>query len=361
MFLISASDISAITTMSESRQQVYKALETLREKSLRPILTLLNGDASWLMSFPRPKAEQASTGKAYFHIVYEPWLQGDASLFYSWFFNIALSDKAAVTDVQGIEDIILEIEEAASCHLPTDHAQITPTNDGYQGNIDVIILAFHYLDHVHEPTLRTFNPNIPVIATPEAASIIRPWDHFKTICLSHDLVSSAKTWRSPELHPDHLPDWLTIINLPGHHILNFCTALVWTHEEVHETILMSPHGTHLDQGPLDAFLQAEPKTEILTMLHGLKEGHGITGVTKLGVQGGLALYRKIGGSKSWILYHDNDFTYSGFFLWVTRTVDLARSMEWALEEERKQNEVTKNLEVPNFVQIANGGMVMLEG
>ncbi|QPC76867.1 hypothetical protein HYE68_007619 [Fusarium pseudograminearum] len=347
--------------MFQSRQQVYKALEKSREKSLRPILTLLNGDASWLMSFPRPKAEQASTGKAYFHVVYEPWLQGDTSLFYSWFFNIALSDKAAVTDVQGIEDIIAEIEQAASCHLPTDHAQTTTKDDGYQGNIDVIILAFHYLDHVHEPTLRTFDPNIPVVATPEAAAVIRPWNHFKTISLSHDLDSSAKTWRSPELHPDYLPDWLTIIRLPGHTILNFCTALVWTHEDVHETILLSPHGTHLDQGPIDAFLQAEPKTEILTLLHGLKESHGITGVNKLGVKGGLALYRKIGGSKSWILNHDNDFTYSGFFLWVTRTVDLPRSMEWALEEERKQNETTENLEVPNFVQIANGGMVMLEG
>ncbi|RGP81278.1 hypothetical protein FLONG3_422 [Fusarium longipes] len=351
--------------MSQSRQQVYKALKTSREKSLRPILTLLNGDASWLMSFPRPKSEQASTGKAYFHIVYEPWLQGDASLFYAWFFNIALSDKAAVNDVQGIEDIISEIEQAASSHLPEDRTKNTPKNDGYQGNIDVIMLAFHYLDHVHEPTLRMFDSNIPVIATPEAADVVRPWNHFKTICLSRDLQSSAKTWRSPELHPEYLPDWLTVLRLPGHVILNFCTALVWTHEddtndEVHETILLSPHGTYLDQGPLDAFLQAEPKTNILTLLHGLKESHGINGVNKLGAKGGLALYRKIGGSKSWILNHDNDFTYSGLFLWVTRTADLPRSMEWALEEERNQKEGEGELEVPNFVQIGNGGMVILE-
>jgi hypothetical protein len=104
---------------------------------------------------------------------------------------------------------------------------------------------------MYEPTLRTFDLNIPVIAIPEAAATIRPWNHFKSICPSYDLDSSAKTWRSPELHPEYLPDWLTLIRLPGHVILNFCTALVWTYEtntneEKHETILISLHGIYLD-------------------------------------------------------------------------------------------------------------------
>ncbi|KAJ4267246.1 hypothetical protein NW762_003349 [Fusarium torreyae] len=350
--------------MSQSRKEVCKAIKNSPEKELRPILTLLNGDASWLMSFPRPRADQVSTGKAYYHIVYEPWLQGDASMFGAWFFNVALSAKAAITDVRGIEELIREIEEAAACHLPTIQTQPAEKQGLYKGNIDVIMLAFHFVDHVHEPTLRTFDLDIPVIATPEAAAIIRPWNHFKTICLSHDLDSSAKTWRSKDLHAELLPDWLTVIRLPSHAVLNFCTALIWTHEtdmeEIHETILISPHGTHLDQGPLDAFLNAEPKTELLTMLHGLKESYGIRGVNKLGAKGGLALYRKIGGTKSWILNHDNDFTYSGVWLWISRTTDLPRSIEWALEEERKQNEGSQGLEVPNFIQIENGGVLVLE-
>jgi hypothetical protein len=35
-------------------------------------------------------------------------------------------------------------------------------------------------------------------------------------------------------------------------------------------------------------------------------------------------------------------------------------MEWALEEERKQNGETEDLEVPNFIQIDNRGMLILE-
>ncbi|KAF5006466.1 hypothetical protein FDECE_7153 [Fusarium decemcellulare] len=350
--------------MSKSRQEVFEAHLTSPERPLRPVLTLLNGDASWLMSFPRPKAEQVSSGKAFYHVVFEPWLQGDATMLGAWFFNIALSATAAITDVQGIEDIIQKIEEAAARHSSTKTARAPPKQGSYDGGIDAILLGFHFLDHVHEPTLRLFDGNIPVIASPEAAAIVKPWNHFRTIGTIHDINSSIKSWRSPELHPEHFPDWLTIVRMPGDAVLTFCNAIVWTHltdtnQEVHETLMVSPHGTRLDQGPLDAFLSAEPKTEMLAMLHGLKESHGITGQNKLGAKGGLALYRKIGGAKTWILNHDNDFTYSGAFLWITRTTDLPRSLEWAIEEERKQNEGSKDLEAPNFVQVDNGGAIVL--
>ncbi|KAF4943190.1 hypothetical protein FSARC_14993 [Fusarium sarcochroum] len=255
--------------MSKSRQEVYQAHLTSPEKALRPILTSLNGDASWLMSFPRPNAERASSRKAFYHMLYEPWLKGDASMFGAWFFNVALSATAAVTDAQGVENVIGEIEQAAACHIPV--AQASAEHEACHGGIDVIMLAFHYLDHVHKPTLLALDGSIPVIATPEAAAIVRPWNHFQTIGISHDFNSSEKSWRSPEFHPGLLPDWLTTVRLAGHAELNFCTALVWTHltdanEELHETILISPHGTRLDQGPLDAFLNARPKTKMLSLL-----------------------------------------------------------------------------------------------
>ncbi|KAM0347349.1 hypothetical protein ACHAPU_004869 [Fusarium lateritium] len=316
------------------------------------------------MSFPRPEAEQASSRKAYFHIVYEPWLKGDTTLIRPWFFNISLSATAATKDAQGVEDIIQEIEDAASSRIPAAQAD-APAKDGpYHGNIDVIMLTFHFLDHVHEATLRTFDENIPVIATREAAAVVKPWNHFKIVSLSHDLDVSAKTWRSPELHAEHLPDWLTVLRLPGHSTLNFCTALIWTHEtetgeEVHETILGSPHGMCLDQAPLDAFLNAEPKTEMLTLFHGLKENFSITGQTTYGAKGGLALYRKIGGTKNWILTHGSDLSYTGVFQYVARTVDVPRSLEWALEAERERGEGLGE-DVPNAYQVPNGGAVVLE-
>ncbi|KAJ4256022.1 hypothetical protein NW762_009096 [Fusarium torreyae] len=347
--------------MSKSRQDVYRAYLENLDRPIRPILTLLNGDASWLMSFPKPQAEKVSSGKAFYHVVFEPWLIGDASILRPWFFNIALSANAAINEVQGINNIIQEIEEAASHH--TSAAGIPQKGDS-NGGIDAIILRFHYLDHVHEPTLRTFDRHIPVIATPEAAAIVRPWKHFDTVGIIHDLDSSAKSWRSPGLHPQHLLTWLTIIRLPGHATLNFCNAIIWSHlegasDEIHETILISPHGTRLDQGPLDVFLSAQPKVEMTALLHGLKESHGVAGQTKLGAKGGLALYRKMGGFKSWILSHDNDFQYSGILLWVTRTTDLPRSLEWALEEERRQSDVNVDLKAPNFLQVNNGSAVIL--
>ncbi|WZH43033.1 hypothetical protein QYS62_004035 [Fusarium acuminatum] len=350
--------------MSQTRQELFKTHLTCPEKPLRPILTALNSDASWLMSFPRPTAERASSRKAFFHIVYEPWLKGDTSLFATWFFTIGLSTEAAVSDAQGVESLIQEIEDAAACHIPAGRAD-TPVEGTYHGNVDIIMLAFHYLDHVHEATLKTFDENIPIIATPEAAAVVKPWNYFKTISLSHDMDISAKTWRSPELHPENLPDWLTVLRLPGHAILNYSTALIWTHqtednEEVHETILGAPHGTYLDQGPLDAFINAEPKTEILALLHGLKESHGITGQTTLGAKSGLALYRKLGGAKIWITSHDDDLKYSGLFLYITRTTDLPRSLQWALDEERAQNGESKEVDVPNFTRVPNGGAVVLE-
>ncbi|KAF5679417.1 hypothetical protein FHETE_834 [Fusarium heterosporum] len=350
--------------MSPSRQAVYKAHLASTNKPLRPIFTHLNGDNSWLMSFPRPEAEQASSRKAYFHIVYEPWLRGDTPLFRAWVFNIALSATAATTDAQGVEDIIREIEDAAASCIPAPQAEV-PAKDGpYHGNIDAIMLTFHYLDHVHEATLRTFDENIPVIATREAAAVVQPWKHFKTVSLSHDLDISAKTWKSPKLHPEYLPEWLTVLRLPGHATLNFCTTLIWTHEtetgeEVHETILSSPHGMCLDQAPLDAFLNAEPKTEMLTLFHGLKESYGITGQTTYGAKGGLALYRKIGGTKNWIMTHDSDLSYSGLLLYLVRVRDVPRSLEWALEAERERGEGLE-ADVPNICQVPNGGAVVLQ-
>ncbi|KAF4997573.1 hypothetical protein FGRMN_3778 [Fusarium graminum] len=350
--------------MSPSRQDVYKAHLGSTDKPLRPIFTNLNGDNSWLMSFPRPKADQASSGKAYFHIVFEPWLKGDVSLFRAWIFNIALDATATATDAQSVEGIILEIEDAAASCIPLSQI-VAPTKNGpYHGNIDAIMLTFHYLDHIHEATLRTFDENIPVIATPEAAAIVQPWNHFKTVSLSRDLDVSAKTWRSPELHPEYLPDWLTVFRLPGHATLNFCTALIWTHEtepgqEVHETILSSPHGMCLDQAPLDAFLNAEPKTEMLTLFHGLKENYAIVGQTTYGAKGGLALYRKIGGTKNWITTHDSHMTYSGLLLYLTQTNDVPRSLEWALEAERERGEGLE-ADVPNLYQVPNGGAVVLQ-
>lgn len=50
----------------------------------RPLLTVLNGDNSWLMSFPRPPSERTPQDKTFYHIVLDPWLTGDIVIGAAW-------------------------------------------------------------------------------------------------------------------------------------------------------------------------------------------------------------------------------------------------------------------------------------
>ena len=126
-----------------------------------------------------------------------------------------------------------------------------------------------------------------------------------------DFSPEAKTWNTPALHPGALPKWLTPIRLTGHHELNYCLALIWTHttgagsSETHGTNFQSPYGVRLDQGPLQAFLDAEPKTEKLALFHGLKESQAGGSKNTYGAEAGLALYRHVGGTKYWVVSHNS--------------------------------------------------------
>lgn len=347
-----------IVSMDASRTASLQA--QLRPGPLRPIMTSLNGDNSWLMSFPRPADQDGKRAKAYFHLVFEPWLEGATSELSSWLIYITLSQPPAVGDVSAIEAVICQIEEAARTAGDT-------ADSGCRGGIDAILLGFHYADHLHEATLRTFDRRTPVIATPEAAEKLRPWKHFCNVALIHDLPASAKSWRQPDLHPGGgLPGCITPIRLPGHAELNFCLALVWSHVdgagvERHEALLSSPHGTRLDEGPLRAFLDAEPATEKLAMLHGLKESRTVGYMTTLGAKGGLALHRRIGGAKYWIPSHHSTLNYAGVLLRLLRTVDTPRTLQWALREERgrQAGDACETPEAPRLVPVANGASFVL--
>ncbi|KAF7562861.1 hypothetical protein G7046_g1271 [Stylonectria norvegica] len=327
-----------------ARQKTLQEYFLSSPGSLRPILTSLNGDNSWLISFPRPSSDRIATGKAYYHVVLEPWLAGPSTLLNSWIVHISLVTPPAISDAAAVEAVAADIEVAAAASLPkaTRRHEELPEEKRYPGAIDAIFLGFHYNDHVDEATLRLFDKRIPIIATAEAAAIVRPWGYFDTINPLHDLGVSNTSWRVPELHPGSpLPSWITPLRLPGHAVLNFCLAFIWTHDtldgqEVHEAILTSPHGTLLDEGPLDAFLKASPPTEKLAMLHGLKESHAVGFQTVLGAKGGLALYRKLGGVKYWLPTHHATLAYAGFLMRLLRVNDTERTLAWAIEEERKR-------------------------
>jgi hypothetical protein len=349
--------------MESARESTLQAQFALLDAPLRPIMTSLNGDNSWLLSFPRPVPEQQETGKAYYHIVIEPWLNGPTTQFSSFLIHIKLQKPAELPDAESVAAVARQIETAAARNA---NLTVGKKDDKYSGDIDAIFLGFHYLDHVHEPTLRLFDSRIPVIATAEAAAIIKPWKHFTNIHLLPSLIVSAKSWRTSDLYPGCFPRWLTAIQLPGHHELNYITAFIWTHldkygSDIHETILQSPHGSRLDEGPLEAFLNTKPETETLALLHGLHESRAVGTITTMGAEGGLALYRKIGGAKYWVLSTDGALQYSGFIMRAIGVYDTPRTLEWALEKESKNCDRGEYLyRKPNLIKIDNGGCFVLE-
>ena len=193
----------------------------------RPILTSLNGDNSWLISFPRPAAERARHGnKAYFHVVSDAWLTRDTVLFSPWILNLRNQAEAAIPDGPAVERLIREIETAAGA---ANLGSGAPAAEPQPSPVDAIFQNFHYSDHLDERTLRTFDPDTPVFATAEATAVIRPWHHFRHLATTRDLDPAKPEWL--DLRPEgdaQLPEWLSIFRLVGHHPLNFATAIVYS-------------------------------------------------------------------------------------------------------------------------------------
>jgi hypothetical protein len=313
------------------------------------------------MSFPRPAEEQASSGKAWFHMLFEPWLNGPTQQVASWFIHIAPVLKPAISTPEAIDAIIKEIETLA--------AGDKGLGKDVKTTIDAIFLGFHYLDHLHEPTLRLFPKDVPVIATPEAIAILGPWKYFTTILTIPSLSSNDMTWRNPSTHPGvPFPLWLTPLRIKGHHELNYLTALIWTHpaanrSETYELILQTPHSLkpNIPNPLLDHFLTLKPTiTSKLALLHGLKESTSLaTGQNTFGAKGGLSIYRKVGGVKYWVETHNAPLDYSGIVMKGLRVRDTERTVDWAVEEERNDGQ-GKGKEKPNVVSVGNGGVFILE-
>ncbi|EWG49316.1 hypothetical protein FVEG_08882 [Fusarium verticillioides 7600] len=123
--------------MAESPQETVTKHLSDPSKPLRPILTSLNGDNSWLMSFPRPEAERAATGRVFYHLAFEPWLNGAAHVGHPWFVHLARVEKEGISTFEDLENLIREIEEAASAHLPANAQAQESTRQ-----LDAILLGF---------------------------------------------------------------------------------------------------------------------------------------------------------------------------------------------------------------------------
>ena len=79
-------------------------------------------------------------------------------------------------------------------------------------------------------------------------------------------------------------------------------------------------------------------------------------LTAFGVKAGIALYRKVGGTKYWLPSHNSELLYTGWLRWLININDVERTLDWGLEEEMKiaPQKSGDALERPNLVKVGNG-------
>lgn len=340
--------------MLSPRVDNLKASMAKQSRPLRPILTSINGDATWLISFPRPIRDEQSQ-KQYYHVLTDPWLKGDTSLLSSWFIHIARCIPTAAGDGAGVDGIVRDIETAAS----KEQSLATSFGDVL---LDAIFLNFHYLDHMHQPTLLTFDRKIPVFATKEAYPTVSSWGHFERVVLQQDFEPDMDGgWQSA--HPGSpMPEWLTVFRLKGDRELNFATVAVWSHEDgagvKHEALLMSPHGIKVEQANLQYLFgkTCEPPVSSLAMLVALKDSFSLGVRTTLGMPGSLAMERFI-KPKYWVRMHDGQLAYGGVLMWLVWTNDVVRTLDDGLKEEAAAGKGESRR--PNLVECESGNYLIL--
>lgn len=344
--------------MAYERISRYKAhFDT--QQDLRPILTSLNGDNSWLLSLPRPVSERKASSKAYFHLVHDPWLNGPEVQVSPWLIYLSLSSTPAVTDGAGVDRLVRKIEGAAA-----DAGFISKVKEAVSEDraaIDAIVINFHYGDHLHAPTLLTFDPQIPIFTTSDGAPIISKLNHFANITTYPDLSPNFLGDWSAYVTIPGLPPYLTLFRIKGHHELNFLTALLWqSAPKTWEAILHSPHGLHTNTPALQSLLaHGGPRFSTLALLHGLKESWTWGWQTTLGAKTGLELFR-LSGARYWVSTHNDRLGYGGLVWWLV--TDVFRTVEWALGQEKTTSEGVEGvgMKEARVHEVGNGGVIVLE-
>ncbi|KAI1506651.1 hypothetical protein F5X99DRAFT_404012 [Biscogniauxia marginata] len=329
---------------SESSSEPPQTHTRGESDSLRPLITDLNGDTSWLISFPRPTAERIATGKTYYHVVLDPWLtERSAHIFSPWIGQYTRPEPAAFTDGAAVDGLVRQIEEAAGS---TAHAD---------AGVDALCVCSAATDHMNRGTLTTFAPSIPVFTTPAPARMIPGWGHFERVIPMDKF--QGPTWQSA--HPgEPLPSWLSMLRV-NTFILCLGIGFVWSHDDVHEALLYFPHGCDVDNDhALGQFLEASPRPRPLAIIHPVKDALRHKSLVTPGVRPGIKLYRSVRPAY-WIQSSSALLEYSGPFFWGFR--DQRRTLDWGLEMEKQESkEESITMDRPNLIEIGNGGQFVLK-
>ena len=304
---------------------------------LRPLLTHLNADTSWLISLPRPATTSAIDGakndetrratRSYYHILLDPWLVGDITVYRKWVIGLWHTTPPAFTSIDDVYQLIKDIEKAAA----------GPDSDTTEddGHTDLLLISTFIEDHCNKSTLLTLPPDTAIITVPSAAKTIRSWNHFTSSAIATlpdlDINDLSSLWRSSTLtsaQSTYLPPWLRIAQIPsdtGYPYLHWATLISFspdhtplgTPASAASTILYSPHGIYahrLTPSIASVFSESNLGGDLLALLHGLDPAWSPT-PANLGVDNGWQVAKRI-RAKYWIPTHDEHLGYSGIVGWM---------------------------------------------
>ncbi|WQF88272.1 Putative ribonuclease Z/Hydroxyacylglutathione hydrolase [Colletotrichum destructivum] len=331
------------------RAGLLQTLASAEASPRRPILTYVNGDNTWLISIPRPDAgASGGGGKAFYHILLDPWLGGHSDSFSKWILRMRLKQDAALGSIGAVEDWIRDTETACGGAKGAEE----------RWWLDAVLITHLNADHLHEPTLRTFDPSISVFAVSGAAAAVSALKHFDNVAVVPDFVR-GETWPATP----GMPAWLSVFRLQdekGAYPYIYHAMIIGTSSSSSaaaaadggkdEVILYTPHGVEPEM--VEAAMRANPKASIVAMMHPLNEC-GV-GVISKGVANGLKIERQ-NGVRHWVNTHDDKLQYTGilgYFMQYGR-----KTLEQGLEEEAREKGGEQRR--PNYVVVGNGGSHIL--
>ncbi|KAI1339201.1 hypothetical protein F5Y15DRAFT_423904 [Xylariaceae sp. FL0016] len=283
-------------------------------------MTHLNGDSAWLFCFPRPADEREDAGKAYFHVVLDPWLTDDPAVFLArW-----------------------AIERAAG----------SPSCD--DATVDVIVISCWAPDHTHWASLLTFDPSVPVFTTPAAGWVIWTRRHFNRIVSL--AVFDGKSWEAGRPSAP-FPPWLSVFSINSNSI-DFGLAFVWSRNNAHETLLYLPHAASMNQGfGLLELLEVSHDLKIRAIMHPTKDVFRYESSQVEGIKEGIKIYRKA-RPDYWIISSNDTLAYQGVVMKGLK--DYPRTIDWGLEQERKvSSDQALGMSQPNVVEVDSGSHFVL--
>jgi len=319
------------------RAKLIHTLASAQASPKRPILTLVNGDSTWLVSVPRPAGTK---GKAFYHILVDPWLEGNAELGFGWIIRLQLKEKAALGNIEAIEDWIREIETV--CGI---------TDGEHEQWLDAVLVTHANFDHLHEPTLRTLGQSVQVLAVQDAATIISAMGHFENVIAVPDFVPGEEWPATPDM-----PGSLSIFRLQskGDKYTRLCHAVIIgipTEDGKSEAILYTPHG--VEPEAVEAARKGNSDASFLAMLHPLNKA-GSMGVISRGVKEGLRIERE-NSVRHWVNTHDDNINFTGVLSYVMQYG--RTTLEQGLEQEAREK--GQEQRKPKYAVVGNGGSYIL--